>query len=51
MKWNCKDLFVLAKLYRSDNMYNIEVDGPFVIHILFVHNLVTANQNRLKFWI
>ena len=57
LKQTCKDyLFILAELpivwliIRSDNIFNIEADGAFAINMI-VHNPLTKNWNRLKFWI
>ena len=50
LKWSCKDLFIMAKLpikwliIGSDNIFNIQVNGSFAIHII-VHNSLTQNQN------
>ena len=54
MRQSCKDLFILAELpiawlIRSDNIFNIEVNGAFVINMI-VHNSLKQIQNRLKFW-
>ena len=37
-------------LDRSDNIFNIKVNGALAMHII-VHNLQTQNRNRLKFGI
>ncbi len=52
----CKDLFIWIQLpivlsiFRSDNIYNVEVNGALSIQVI-VHNSLTQNRNRLTFWI
>ncbi len=45
------ELPIVRLLIGSDNIVNIEDNnGPFAKRIIIVHNLVTQNRNRLKFW-
>ncbi len=37
-------------IIRSDNIFNIEVNGALAIHVI-VQNSLTQDRNRLKFWI
>ena len=56
LKQSCKDLFILVVpsilwlIIGPNNIFNIDVNGLFAIHII-VHNSLKQNQNRLKFWI
>ncbi len=39
-----------AKCLINYNIFNKEVNGAVAVHVI-VHNSLTKNQNRLKFWI
>ncbi len=43
-------LDMTANCLIADNIFNIEANGALAMHVI-VHNSLTQNQNRLKFWI
>ena len=56
VKQSCNDLLILAELAMlwliigCDNIFTISVNGGICIDVI-VHNSLTQNRNRLKFWI
>ena len=44
------ELPIVSLIIRSDNIFDIEVKKALAMHVI-VHNLLTQNRNRLKFWI
>ncbi len=46
------ELLIVWLIIRSDSVFNIEVNGAFAITgNMIVHNSLSQNWNRLKFWI